>query len=75
MADRVSASIGYTMNMGDFNSMRFDFGVETDVREGETAKAAMERAREFVSATLSTEIQKASSSRGSLGQAVKRGGQ
>lgn len=58
-ANRVSASIGYTVNMGDFESMRFDFGVETDVSDKETTKAAMERAERLVEEVLGVHVKKA----------------
>jgi hypothetical protein len=72
-ADRVSASIGYTIAMGDFEFMRFDFGIETDARDGEKAPAAMERAKNLVEKTLATEIAKAFESRNGSGTVVKRG--
>lgn len=70
---RVSASIGYTVNMGDFESMRFDFGVEVDAKEGETAKAAMERAKGLVESVLSAEMVKAMEARNPNPQVIKRG--
>lgn len=66
MADVVKYSVGYTVNMKDFESMRFDVGVETSVRDGETAKAAMERAKKFAQATLQEDIASAMESRGRL---------
>lgn len=34
-APRVSMSLGYTRNLGNFESLRVDVGIEMDVPEGE----------------------------------------
>lgn len=41
--DRVTAGYGLTRNLGDFNSLRLDAQVESDVREGETVEEAWKR--------------------------------
>lgn len=70
-ANRVTAAMGYTVNMGDFESLRIDFGVETDVGDNETTRAAMERAKKLVEDVLGEEVVKANQARG--GRSVKRG--
>lgn len=56
---KVKVSMGYTVNMGDYENIRFDYGIETDTREGETAAAAFERAEEFVSKRLFSAVAEA----------------
>lgn len=51
-AARVTFSVGYTKNMGDFNSLRIDVGVEDSVRAGEDLEDATNRIYEFVSDQL-----------------------
>lgn len=36
MADRVKVSLGRTINAGNFESIRVDIGMETDVKDGGT---------------------------------------
>lgn len=40
---KVSVNLGFTRNLGNFNSARVDIGYEDDVREGETVKEARQR--------------------------------
>lgn len=44
MSDRIRVQVGVTRNLGDFNSLRLDAAIETDVRTGETVDEAFERA-------------------------------
>jgi hypothetical protein len=53
---RVTISVGYTKNMGDFNSLRIDVGVEDSVRPGEDLDAAANRIYTFVSDQLVARI-------------------
>lgn len=53
---RVTMSVGYTKNMGDFNSLRIDVGVEDSVRPGEDLKDAANRIYTFVSDQLVARI-------------------
>lgn len=53
---RVTMSVGYTKNMGDFNSLRIDVGVEDSVRPGESMTAAADRIYGFVSDQLVARI-------------------
>ena len=39
----VEVMIGYTKNLGDFNSLRFDLRTRQPVRPGETWQEAMDR--------------------------------
>jgi hypothetical protein len=45
---KVSATLGYTLNLGNFQSLRVDLGVIDQVRQGETTNDAMDRVYTFV---------------------------
>jgi hypothetical protein len=45
---KVSATLGYTLNLGNFQSLRVDLGVIDHVRQGETTSDAMDRVYAFV---------------------------
>jgi non-canonical (house-cleaning) NTP pyrophosphatase len=45
---KVSATLGYTLNLGNFQSLRVDLGVVDQVRQGETTGDAMGRVYTFV---------------------------
>lgn len=53
---KVTCSHGFTINLGDFQSYRIDFGVEDDVRENESVKDAMGRVNHFVEAELEAKV-------------------
>jgi len=55
---RVKASIGVTYNIGNFQNIRIDLGIEDDRREGESAKQAMDRVYAFVERELEERIEK-----------------
>lgn len=59
MPARVKVSIGYTVNMGDYENIRFDFGIEDDTRENEKAAEAWDRCFKFVWSRLDSEVEKA----------------
>ena len=59
MPARVKVNIGYTVNMGDYEFIRFDFGIEDDTRESEKASEAWDRCFKFVWARLDAEVDKA----------------
>jgi non-canonical (house-cleaning) NTP pyrophosphatase len=40
--------LGYTLNLGNFQSLRVDLGVVDQVRQGETTSDAMDRVYTFV---------------------------
>lgn len=44
----VTVTLGYTMNLGNFQSFRIDLGCTDYVRETENVDQAMERVYEFV---------------------------
>lgn len=44
----VSVTLGYTLNLGNFQSLRVDIGVNDFVRNGETADVAVDRIYTFV---------------------------
>ena len=43
--DRVRYGHGRTINLGNFNSLRFDVELASDIRPGETFEGAMDRVR------------------------------
>lgn len=55
----VKATLGYTLNLGNFQSLRLDLGVEDNTREGETTNEAMDRVYAFVEAKLTEKINEA----------------
>lgn len=50
-------SRGFTRNLGDFQSARYDAWYETDVKDGESPDDAYARARDFVDAKLTADIE------------------
>lgn len=63
-ADRVEKSIGYTVNMGDYESMRFDVGVASDVRDGEKVREALARVSAVVEEELGKDVRRANATKG-----------
>lgn len=61
MSDKttVSVTLGYTLNLGNFQSLRLDLGCTDFVREDETKDAAMDRVYEFIEAKLVNKIEEA----------------
>ena len=56
---KVSVTLGYTLNLGNFQSLRLDLGVVDSKRNGETTNEAMDRVYAFVENKLITKIQEA----------------
>ena len=56
---KVSWTLGYTLNTGNFQSLRLDAQVEDHVREGESTKDASDRVYAFVEQELITKLQEA----------------
>jgi hypothetical protein len=56
---KVSVTLGYTLNLGNFQSLRLDLGVVDSKRDGETTAEAMERVYGFVEAKLGEKINEA----------------
>ena len=61
MSDKttVSVTLGYTLNLGNFQSLRLDLGCTDFVREGETQELAMDRVYEFIESKLVNKIEEA----------------
>ena len=58
---KVTVSLGYTLNVGNFQSLRIDLGIEDTRREGENITEAFERVYEFVENKLAEKVKEASS--------------
>jgi hypothetical protein len=56
---RVTWTLGYTLNTGNFQSLRLDCQVEDYVREGESTKEASDRVYNFVEEQLVTKLNEA----------------
>ena len=56
---KVSVTLGYTLNLGNFQSLRVDLGVVDSVRDGETTNDAMNRVYDFVEAKVIEKVQEA----------------
>ena len=56
---KVSVTLGYTLNLGNFQSLRLDLGVVDSKRESETVNEAMERVYTFVESKLAEKINEA----------------
>ena len=56
---KVSVTLGYTLNLGNFQSLRVDLGVVDSVREGENTNEAMDRVYGFVEAKVVEKVQEA----------------
>jgi hypothetical protein len=57
---KVNVTLGYTLNLGNFQSLRLDLGVVDSRREGETAGDAFERVYKFVEDKLAEKVKEAS---------------
>jgi hypothetical protein len=58
---KVNVTLGYTLNLGNFQSLRLDLGVVDSKRDGETTAEAFERVYKFVEDKLTEKIQEAKS--------------
>jgi hypothetical protein len=56
---KVSVTLGYTLNLGNFQSLRLDLGVVDSKRDGENTDQAFERVYKFVEDKLSSKISEA----------------
>jgi hypothetical protein len=56
---KVSVTLGYTLNLGNFQSLRLDLGVVDNARNGETVDQAFERVYKFVEDKLTAKIKEA----------------
>ena len=55
-ATKVSVTLGYTLNLGNFQSLRLDLGVTDARRDGENVDQAFERVYKFVEDKLTAKI-------------------
>ena len=58
---KVSVTLGYTLNLGNFQSLRLDLGVVDSKRDGENVDEAFARVYKFVEDKLTEKIQEAKS--------------
>lgn len=58
---RVRVGLGYTLNLGNFQSLRIDLEVTDSKREGENTGEAFERVYDFVENKLAEKVKEASS--------------
>ena len=56
---KVSITLGYTLNLGNFQSLRLDLGVVDSKKYGETTSEAFERVYGFVESKLTEKINEA----------------
>jgi hypothetical protein len=56
---KVSVTLGYTLNLGNFQSLRLDLGVVDSKRDGENTDQAFERVYKFVEDKLTEKIREA----------------
>lgn len=53
---KVSVTLGFTLNLGNFQSLRLDLGITENQLEGETKDEAFERVYNFVQDKLKSKI-------------------
>ena len=56
---KISVALGYTLNLGNFQSLRFDFGVVDLKGDGENTEQAFERVYKFVEDKLTEKVKEA----------------
>lgn len=56
---KVNVTLGYTLNLGNFQSLRLDLGVVDSKRDGETTEQAFNRVYKFVEDKLTEKIKEA----------------
>jgi methyl coenzyme M reductase subunit D len=56
---KVSATLGYTLNLGNFESLRVDLGITDYVRQGENVKQAQDRVYKTVETQLIEKVNEA----------------
>lgn len=57
---KVKVGLGYTLNLGNFQSLRVDIEVTDSKRDGENTGEAFERVYEFVETRLTEKVKEAS---------------
>jgi hypothetical protein len=58
---KVRVALGYTLNLGNFQSLRIDVEVQDNKRDGENTNEAFERVYSFVEAKLQEKTSEAKS--------------
>lgn len=58
---KVTVSLGYTLNLGNFQSLRIDLGIEDSKKDGENINDAFSRVYAFVEDKLTEKVKEASS--------------
>lgn len=61
---KVKVGLGYTLNLGNFQSLRIDVEVTDNKREGENTNDAFERVYGFVENKLAEKVREAQSDNG-----------
>ena len=56
---KVNVTLGYTLNLGNFQSLRLDLGIVDSMRNGENIEQAFERVYNFVESKLTDKINEA----------------
>lgn len=56
---QVTATLGYTLNLGNFQSLRVDLGYTDFVRQDETPEQAMTRVYDFVESEVIRKVSEA----------------
>ena len=54
---KVKVSLGFTANIGNFQAVRVDIGIEDHRRDGETMDAAVDRVYKYVEAKLEERLE------------------
>jgi hypothetical protein len=57
---KVNVGLGYTLNLGNFQSLRIDISVTDNKRDGENINEAFDRVYSFVEDKLSNKVKEAS---------------
>ena len=58
---KVTVALGYTMNLGNFQSLRIDIGIEDQIRDAENVQDGFDRIYAFVEQQLGAKIREAQS--------------
>jgi hypothetical protein len=58
---KVKVALGYTLNLGNFQSLRIDVEITDSKREGENTNDAFERVYKFVEDKLAEKVKEAAS--------------
>ena len=56
---KVKVALGYTLNLGNFQSLRIDLEIQDNKREGENVNDAFERVYAFVETKLQEKVSEA----------------